>query len=83
MHLRERHGLTPERVEEVCHGEPMALERYKNRIMLIGPDRRGLVLTVVLGPVPGKPNAYDASSARPASRKERRYYKDRRGGGHP
>ncbi len=82
-HLRERHGLTPEEVEEVCHGEPVALETYKDRLMLIGPDRRGRVLTVVIGPVPGQRNVYYAFSARPASRKERRFYGQGKGGSHP
>ena len=61
----------------------MALETDKGRVKLIGRDRRGRVLTVVVGPVPGKRNVYYAFSARPASRKERRYYQEQKGGGQP
>ena len=73
-HIWERHGLRPETVEDICYGDPVALSSYKGRIVLIGPAREGRIFTVVLGPVPGQPGAYYAFSARPASRKERRYY---------
>lgn len=73
-HIWERHGMRPEQVEDVCIGDPVVSPSYKNRAALIGPDRSGRILTVVLGPVPGQSAAYYVFSARPASRKERRDY---------
>jgi hypothetical protein len=32
-----RHRVTPEEVEEVCHGEPVTSQTYKGRIRVVGP----------------------------------------------
>lgn len=73
-----RHEVTPEEVEEVCHGEPLARLSYRNRIILIGPTDAGRMVAVVLEPV-GRSGYYPVT-ARPASRKERRLYYQERGG---
>lgn len=73
-----RHEVAPEEVEEVCHGEPLALRGYRNRIILIGPTDVGRMLAVVLGPE--AEGVYYPVTARPASRKERRFYLQDRGG---
>lgn len=81
-HIWERHGLRPETVEDVCYGDHIELVGYKGRIVVIGPARGGRIFTAVLGPVPGQPGTYYTFSARPASRKERRYYLEERGEPH-
>ena len=67
-----RHDVTPEEVEEVCHGQPMTSETYKERLRLIGPTSAGRMLTVILAPE--LQGAYYPITARPASRNERRRY---------
>ena len=72
-----RHRVTPEEVEQVCHGNPVDLQSYKGRTILIGPTTTGRILAVVLDPI-GRGRHYPIT-ARPASRKERRYYQAQRG----
>lgn len=68
-----RHNVTPEEVEEVCHGMAFFSENtYKGRIRVIGPNATGRLLTVILAPV-GR-GIYYPVTARTASRKERRQY---------
>ena len=69
-----RHGVTPEEVEEVCHGDFFLLQGTKRRIILIGPTDAGQILAVVLEHE-GEGNYYPVT-ARPASRKERSWYQD-------
>ena len=65
-------------MEQVCHGDPVELRSYQDRIILIGPIDARRMLTVVLEPeVHG---VYYPVTARPASRKERRYYQSQKGG---
>jgi uncharacterized protein len=66
------HQVSPEEVEQVCHGSPVALGSYDERLILIGPTRAGRMLATVLEPEGG--GIYYPVTARPASRKERRYY---------
>ncbi|MBI3327100.1 MAG: BrnT family toxin, partial [Nitrospinae bacterium] len=73
-----RHAVTPEEVEEVCHGEPVASQTYKGRIRVVGPTRRGRMLTVILAPT-DEARIYYPITARPADRKERRNYREQRG----
>jgi uncharacterized DUF497 family protein len=73
-----RHGVSPDEVEEVCHGDPEDLRSYLGRIILIGPTRAGRMLAVMLEPE-GE-GTYYPITARHASRKERRYYQGRKGG---
>jgi uncharacterized DUF497 family protein len=74
-----RHKVTPEEVEEVCQGDAVDLQSYRGRIILIGPSRAGRMLAVVLDP--RGHGVYCPVTARPASRKERRYYHEQKGGG--
>jgi uncharacterized protein len=73
-----RHDVTVDEVEEVCHGDPVALRSYLARIVLIGPTQARRMLAVVLEPE-GE-DVYYPVTARPASRKERRYYQGQKGG---
>lgn len=74
-----KHAVTPQEVEDVCLDDPVIREGYKGRIIAIGPTRAGRWLAAVIGPVPGEPGAYYTFSARPASRQERRRYREAKG----
>lgn len=74
-----KHAVTPGEAEEVVVGDPVVRESYKSRLLILGPTFIGRILAVVAGPVPGEPGSYYVFSARPASRKERRYYHQQRG----
>ena len=71
-----RHEVTREEIEEVCHGPFITREAYAGRLMLIGPTSAGRTLAVVLEPV--ERGVYYPVTGRPASRKERRRYRDER-----
>lgn len=70
-----RHGIIPEQVDEVCHGQPLAHSTYKNRIRLVGPTMKSRLLTIILAPT-GKEGIYYPVTARPSDRKERKIYKE-------
>ena len=75
-----KHNVTPQEVEEVVDDEDVVVrETYKNRLQVIGPTRRGRILAVVIGPVLDQREVHYTFSARPASRKERRFYLEQRG----
>jgi uncharacterized DUF497 family protein len=73
-----RHRVTPEEVEEVCHGEPVTSQTYKGRIRVVGPTRSRRMLTVILAPTEEQ-GVYYPITARPADRKERQHYNEARG----
>ena len=74
-----KHGVTHDEVRESLTGETVARETYKDRFLVVGPTRSGRMLAVVIGPVPGQQGAFYTFSARPASRTERRYYRNAKG----
>jgi len=74
-HIRERHGIERHQVEEVFGNTPRARETHKDRLLVVGPTSAGLMLSVIIGPVPDALGFYYPFSARPASRQERRWYK--------
>ncbi len=45
-----KHGISPEEVEEVCHGNYEAVESYRKRILVFGKTKSGMLLAVVLSP---------------------------------
>ena len=69
-----RHAVTPDEVEEICHGRHAVREGYANRIVLIGRTVRGRLLAVILDPNTAQENVYYPVTSRPADRKERRIY---------
>ena len=73
-----RHSVTVQEADEACHGDPVALKSYLERIIVIGPTQAGRMLAVVLEPE--STDVYRPITARPASRKERRYYQQQKGG---
>ena len=45
-----RHNITPEEIEEICHGRHQAKESYRNRILITGKTKAGRNLSIVLSP---------------------------------
>lgn len=74
-----KHEVAEEEVEEAIAGDPIFRAVRKGRLLVIGPTRRGRILAVVIGPVPGRSGLYYPFSARPASRQERRRYQEMMG----
>ena len=70
-----RHEVVPDEVEEVCHGPFITRQTYDDRHLLIGPTLSGRMLVVILGPT-AEAEVYYPVTARPASMKERRIYKN-------
>jgi len=73
-----RHNVTVDEVEDACHGDPITLGSYAGRVIVIGPTQAERLLAVVLDP--DGEDVYYPVTARPASRKERRYYQQQKGG---
>lgn len=44
------HDVTPEEVEEVCHGKHIARESYRKRLQVIGSTIQRKKLIVILSP---------------------------------
>lgn len=76
-----RHGVTPEDVEEVCQGSYLVRQTYGGRLMVIGPNAAGNLLSAILAPE-GE-GAYYVVTARPSAKKERRIYRETKGGERP
>lgn len=75
-----RHDVTPEEVEEVCHGQPVVQVGKKGRSLVFGPALSGRMLTVVLDAESSSAGVYYPVTARPTSRRERAIYASERGG---
>lgn len=73
----ERHAISIEEAEEVCQGDFVALAGYQDRLLLVGPTASGNLLTVVVAPEGD--GIFYIVTARPASKKERRYYREQKG----
>lgn len=72
-HMRDKHGVSRQEVEEVCYGTPIILQTYAGRILAIGLTGEGRMLTVVLEAK--REGDYYPVTARAASRSERRIYR--------
>lgn len=75
-----RHAVIPEEVEQVCHGDFIVRQAKKGRLMVTGATQAGRVLAVILDPEDDE-DVYYPVTARPADRKERQIYRQRKGGG--
>ena len=73
-----RHAVTRDEVKEASLSDHITLETYGGRILLIGVTKAGRVLSIVLS-AKGD-DTYYPITARDASRKERRYYNQIKGG---
>ena len=65
--------MIPEEVEEICHGDPLVQKGKKGRKLVIGPTSTNRMIAAVLDPE-GKGQYYPVT-ARHASRRERKLYK--------
>ena len=45
-----KHNISPEEVEEVCHGEHQSVESYRKRILIMGETKTKKHIAVVLSP---------------------------------
>lgn len=45
-----RHHISPEEVEEICHGKHLTVESYRRRILIMGKTKAGKGLSIVLSP---------------------------------
>lgn len=72
-----RHGVTIEDVEAACHSDPLVQQGAEGRLLVFGLARDKRLLTIVLEPRV-EPGAYDVITARPASRRERALYNQRK-----
>lgn len=78
-----RHGVTPPEVEQAIFNRPVFRRSYKNRFVVIGPtlaDPPRMIMAVI-GEDPNQPGVYYPFTAHPASRKERRRYREATQGG--
>lgn len=83
-HIWDRHQLLPDDVEEVCYGDPANLyvqASYGGRYAVVGPQRGGKLFAVIFAPK--GPSTFNPVSARRASTKERRLYRDWKAGKRP
>ena len=45
-----KHNVTPEEVEEICHGKHQAILSFRGRIQLSGNTKSGKKLIIILSP---------------------------------
>ena len=82
-HIWDRHQITRKHVEDVCFGSADNLQvekTYGGRYLVVGPRPGGQLFAVVLAPKGG--TRYYPVSARKASVKERRAYREWKAGKH-
>src|ERR687889_327982 len=68
-----KHNIIIDEVLEVLTGDYVYIAGRENRWLVIGQTARKVFLTIVLGERPEQ-NTYGLITARPARRKERRFY---------
>jgi uncharacterized DUF497 family protein len=73
-----RHAVTRNEVREACLSDPITWQTHSGRILVLGRTRAGRVLSVVL--FEKSEGIYYPVTVRSASRKERRYYQQVKGG---
>jgi uncharacterized DUF497 family protein len=71
-----KHDVTVGEILEALDNVVEGRESYKGRYQVIGATDRGKVLSMIIGSNPEHPTVWYVFSARPASRKERRYFAD-------
>ena len=45
-----KHNVTPEEIEDVCHGRHEVIQSYRKRLQLIGTTKAGKTICIVLSP---------------------------------
>jgi hypothetical protein len=74
-----RHDVTTNEVEEVCRGTHIALDGKAGRLLIVGLTKKGRLVTAVLDPEP-EAHVYYTVTARSADKKERRRFRQEKGG---
>ncbi|MGH2515603.1 MAG: hypothetical protein ACRDHP_08100 [Ktedonobacterales bacterium] len=74
-----RHDVTPEEVEEVCHGAFVASETYSNRLRIVGPTNAQRMLAVIVGKYAETEGAYYVVTAHSANAGETKRYRELKG----
>jgi uncharacterized protein len=71
-HIWSKHQVTPEEVDEVCFGSPLALRGRDRSYAIYGQSEAGRYLIVFL--YPRGRGVYDLATAREMTQTERRRY---------
>ena len=74
-----KHKLTRAEIETACTGKAVTFAGKKGRLILLGLTQSRKLIAVILDPEP-QTGIYYPVTARPASKKERRYYRVKKGG---
>lgn len=68
----KKHHVAPKEIKQVLKSKAITLKSYKNRFLILGKTKKKRLLTMVLALE--KKGKYYLVTARPMSKKERRYY---------
>ena len=68
----KKHKVTPKEVKQVLKSTTETLKAHKQRLMVLGRTKKRKLLSLVLAPE--KKGKYYLVTARPMSKKERRYF---------
>lgn len=74
-----KHRVTKAEVEEACQSDFVIFDGKKGRLLIVGLTNKKRFLAVVLDPEP-EAGVYYPVTARVADRKERRRYREEKGG---
>jgi uncharacterized DUF497 family protein len=74
-----KHDVTVDEILEALDNLVEGKETYKGRYLVVGTTDRGRVLSIIIGRNPEPPTVWYVFSARPASRKELRYFEENSG----
>lgn len=70
-----QHNIIPDEVQEVCNSDRIEREGHKQRIFLVGPTKKGRMLSVILEPTEN-PEIYRPITAYDASKQSIRDYQE-------
>ena len=68
-----RHHVTPQEVEQVCHGKYITFDVHHGRYMIVGSTLTKRILAIIIDPEP-KAGVYYPVTARTADKKEKQAY---------
>ena len=74
-----RHKIIPDEVEKICHSDALVEEGHTGRLLIIGLAKVNKMITVIIDPEPEE-GIYYVVTARSSSKRERKIYKDKKGG---
>lgn len=74
-----RHKIIPDEVEKICHSDALVEEGHTGRLLIIGLAKSNKMITAIIDLEP-EDGVYYVVTARPSSKRERKIYKDKKGG---